>query len=150
MSRATSRARPRGDDGSTLPLIAAFCALGLALVLLVGAASSLYLERKRLFTLADGAALVGAEAFELSQVTREGTRIHPHLRSGDVRSAVEGYLAAGGHDEFEGLELEEAGSVDGLTATVTVSAWWRPPVLTIFVPEGLRVEATATARSVFG
>lgn len=51
------------DDGSTMPLVIFFGFLSLVLVLLVVAASSLYLERKRLFAVADGAALSGAEAF---------------------------------------------------------------------------------------
>jgi len=33
---------------------------------------------------------------------------------------------------------------------VTVSAVWHPPVVTVFVPDGLRIDATAVARSVFG
>jgi hypothetical protein len=30
------------------------------------------------------------------------------------------------------------------------SLTWRPPIVTVFFPEGLRIEATATARAVFG
>ena len=60
--------KPSNDEGSTLPLIIFFGMLSMILVLIVVAASSLYLERKRLFTLADSAALVGAEAFELAAV----------------------------------------------------------------------------------
>ena len=62
--------RIRDEDGSTLPLIIFYAALSLALILLVVAATSLYLERKRLFTLADGASLVGAESFSLGDVSR--------------------------------------------------------------------------------
>ena len=43
------------DEGSILPLILVYGMLGLALTLVVASATSLYLERKRLFTLADGA-----------------------------------------------------------------------------------------------
>ena len=52
------RAALAADEGSTLPLVIFFGFLGLLVVLLVTAATSLYLEKKRLFTLADGAALV--------------------------------------------------------------------------------------------
>jgi hypothetical protein len=31
-----------------------------------------------------------------------------------------------------------------------VSAIWRPPVITVFVPDGMRIEATAVSRTVFG
>ena len=53
------------EDGSILPLIFGFFAIALAVVLIVTAATSLYLERSRLYTLADGAALAGADSFAL-------------------------------------------------------------------------------------
>ena len=46
--------------------------------------------------------------------------------------------------------LEEATTRDGESATVTLSSIWRPPLVTVFFPEGWRIEATATARAVFG
>lgn len=69
------RLDPRDDRGSILPLVAGFGTLALAVVLLVSAATSLYLERTRLYTLADGAALAAAESFDLASVrpTAEGT-----------------------------------------------------------------------------
>jgi hypothetical protein len=144
------RAALAADDGSTLPLVAFFGMLGLVVVLLVTAATSLYLEKKRLFTVADGASLVGAEAFELDAVafTPDGPR--PVLESGDVAAAVADYLAGNPAPDLDGLVVERAFTADGRSATVTVRATWHPPVVTIFVPEGLRIEATATARSVFG
>lgn len=139
----------RDEEGSTLPLIIFYGALSLVLVLLVVAATSLYLERKRLFTLADGAALVGAEAFELSQVPVGPSGPRPILSSADVAADVREYLAAAPTGGFESLELESAHSVDGRSATVQLSAYWRPPVLTLFLPEGIRLDVTAVARSVF-
>ena len=140
----------RSEAGSTLPLVAGFGALALALVLVVAAASSLYLERKRLFTLADGAALVGAESFTLAAVDITPSGPRPVLEPAEVRAAVMGYLAAAPVAEFEGLRLERATTVDGRSATVTVSAIWRPPVVAVFFPDGMRIAATAAARSVFG
>ncbi len=141
--------RWRDDDGSMLPLVVFFGALALALVLVVAAASSLYLEKKRLFTLADGAALVGAESFRLDRVARSERGWRPTLTDEEVHGAVADYLAGNSGDEFTGLAVERAGSRDGRSATVTLSAVWHPPVVTVFVPDGLRIEATATARSVF-
>jgi hypothetical protein len=142
--------RLRDDDGSTLPLVAAFGALGLALVLVAAAASSLYLERKQLFTLADGAALVGAEAFDLSDVGVVDGRPDVVLDPADVHRDVSGFLASMPNGGFEALVLEQATTPDGDSATVTLSAVWRPPIVTVFFPDGLRIEATATARAVFG
>ena len=78
----------RDDRGSTLPLIIGYAGLALVVVLLVTAATALYLERARLFTLADGAALVGAESFDLDDVTvrteeSSAARSWPHSRSRD-------------------------------------------------------------------
>ncbi len=158
MRRRRAAARPeslRDETGSTLPLVIFYGFLGLALVLIVAAAASLYLERKRLFTLADGAALVGAEAFDLDAVivtdaSSRPTRPHPILRPDQVDTAVGRYLAENPSNEFEGLRVERATTVDAESATVTLSAIWHPPVVTVFMPEGLRVDATAVVRSVFG
>jgi hypothetical protein len=142
----------RDDEGSTLPLIAAFGALGLAIVLVAAAASSLYLERKQLFTLADGAALVGAEAFDLADVNLDPVTGEPGvlLDSADVHRDVAAFIAGNPNGGFEGLVLEEASTRDGESATVTLSAVWRPPIVTVFFPEGIRIETTATARAIFG
>jgi hypothetical protein len=139
------------DDGSTLVLTIFYGVLALMLVLVVVAATSLYLERKRLFSLADGAALAAAEAFPLASVrTVPGEAgVRPVLSSADVARAAEDYLAAVADDGFEGLTLERAASVDGSSATVSLSAVWRPPVVAIVLPDGLRVSVSSVARSVF-
>ena len=138
------------DDGSTLPLVIFYGFLSLVLVLLVVAATSLYLERKRLFTAADGAALVGAEAFDLSDVTLapEGV-LRPTLESDDVAAAVADYLEGNPVGDFEQLAVERAVTEDGRSATVQLSAYWRPPLVTLLVPEGIRIDVEAVARSVF-
>lgn len=137
------------EEGSTLPLIIFYGFLSLVLILLVVSATSLYLERKRLFTVADGAALVGAEAFDLDTVavTPDGPR--PVLTPQRVADAVRTYLTDSPKNDFESLSLDNATTVDGRSATVSLSAHWRPPVLSLLVPEGLRIDVTAVARSVF-
>jgi hypothetical protein len=118
-------------------------------ILIAVAASSLYLERKRLFTLADGAALVGAEEFALSDVTVDPTGPHVHLTSAGVVRAVDEYVDDNPVDGLDALRIERAGTLDGMSATVSLSAYWRPPILTVLLPEGIRVEVTSTARSAF-
>jgi hypothetical protein len=141
---------PSDDRGSILPLVCFYGALALLVTLLVASATSLYLERKRLFTLADGAALVGAESFELDAVTMTPDGPRATLTDEGVRDAVGAYLASNPIGSFEALNLDEAMTRDGRSAEVTVSAVWRPPVVTLFVPEGLRIDATAVSRTVFG
>lgn len=141
--------RLRDENGSTLLLTIFYGFLSLVLVLLVLSATSLYLERKRLFTLADGAALVGAESFELEEVTATEAGFRPNLDSADVSAAVTAYVATVPGRGFDALVIEQAESVDGRSATVTLSAYWRPPLLSLLVPEGLRLDVTAVGRSVF-
>lgn len=138
----------QSEEGSTLPLTIFYGFLSLVLILLVVAATSLYLERKRLFVVADGAALVGAEAFALDDVALTPSGLRPTLDSADVAAAVSGYLAQAPTD-FESLEVERAETVDGRSATVSLSAYWHPPVVSLLVPQGFRIEVTAVARSVF-
>ncbi len=140
----------RDEGGSTLPLICFYGALALLVTLIVASATSLYLERKRLFTLADGAALVGAESFELDEVAMTPDGPRATLTDSGVRHAVRDYLASNPIGRFEALTLDEALTRDGRSAEVTVSAVWRPPVVTLLVPEGLRIDATAVSRTVFG
>lgn len=142
--------RPSDDRGSILPLVCFYGALALLVTLIVASATSLYLERKRLFTLADGAALVGAESFDLSAVTMTADGPRATLTHSGVRDAVRSYLASNPIGSFEALSLDEAITPDGRSAEVTVSAVWHPPVLTLFVPEGMRIDATAVSRTVFG
>jgi uncharacterized membrane protein len=145
----TRRHRLADDTGSTMPLAIFFGFLSLVLILLVVSATSLYLERKRLFTLADGAALVGAEAFELEDVQLTDSGLRPTLQSPAVAAAVESYIASTPSAAFDELTVERSESVDGRSATVTLSSWWRPPIVSLLVPQGLRIEVTAVGRSVF-
>jgi uncharacterized membrane protein len=141
--------RLRGDEGSILPLTIFYAVLSLLLVLLVVSATSLYLERKRLFTLADGAALVGAEAYDLADVAAGPGGTRADLESGRVASAVAEYIDENPTGRFEQLAVERAGSDDGRSATVSLSSYWRPPLVSLLVPSGIRIEVTAVARSVF-
>ncbi|MCC6375987.1 MAG: Tad domain-containing protein [Microbacteriaceae bacterium] len=139
----------RSEQGSMLPLMIFYCALCMVLVFVVIAATSLYLERKRLFTLADGASLVGAEAFSLDDltVTEHGTELS--LDSAKVAEAATEYLQSIPTAEFDDFSIDQAASIDGKSATVSLSANWKPPVVTLILPEGIRLQVTATSRSVF-
>jgi len=66
----------------------------------------------------------------------------------DVAAAVSAYLAVAPAD-FEGLTVVRADTADGRSSRVTLSSYWRPPLVSLLVPEGLRIEVTALGRSVF-
>ena len=137
------------EEGSTLILTIFYTALCLLVVLIVVAATSLYLERKRLFTLADGAALAGAEAFAIDALFEGDQRAGVHLHDGDVAVAAAGFHAAApSSGSLDNIQLQRAVTTDGQSATITLSAWWKPPILTLLIPAGMRLEVEATARSV--
>ena len=135
------------EEGSTLVLTIGFAALALALVLAVVAATSLLIERRRLFTVADGAALAAAEAFALQQVRFDGDSATPELADSAVSVAASHWASAAAGD-LQDVRVDGA-SADARSATVTVSSGWRPPVLSFFLPESIRLDATSTARAVF-
>jgi len=138
----------RDETGSTLLLTIGYCVLGLAIILVVASATTLYLERKRLFTVADGAALAGAEAWELESVRVDDDRLALDLQDADVRRAAGDYLADAATD-LDDVELVSATSGDGRSATVTLRSVWRAPISTDLVPLEVPMEVTVTARSVF-
>ena len=70
------------------------------------------------------------------------------LETPDVAAAVRDYLASVPTGDLESLSVERAETPDGRSA-VALSAYWRPPVLSLLVPDGFRIDVTAVARSVF-
>lgn len=147
-SELISRLRTE-EEGSSLILTIFYSTFSLLLILIVVAATSLALERKRLFTEADGAALAGADAYSLGAIENEADGLVLELVDADVHAAAQEYLSVVSNSSLEDRILEYAGTPDGSSAEVRLSASWRPPVLTLFVPEGLRLSVTASARSVF-
>ena len=122
-----------------LLLTLGYAVLALILVLVCVDATSLYLTQKRADAAADAAALAGADGFTL---TIEGGEAVARLTDAGVRDQASELLAALGT-----ASLVDAGSPDGLSARVTVEATWHPPVLTLFVPDGWTIRATATSRT---
>jgi uncharacterized membrane protein len=129
------------DDGSVLLLTLGYAMLALAVILVCVDATSLYLAQKDLDAVADAAALAGADGFHL-RVDAAGP--HAELTTPGVRQAASAVLEAGG-----GVRLVSAESPDGAASRVTVASTWHPPVLTVFVPQGWELGATATSRTAF-
>lgn len=145
--RGVARRVARDEEGSTLVLTIGLAALALALIIAVAAATSLLIERRRLFSVADGAALAAAEAFALEQVRFDGTSASPELADTAVDRAAADWAALAAGD-LDAVQVVGA-SADARSATVTVASSWRPPVVSLFLPEGIRLDVTSTARAVF-
>ncbi|SCY25965.1 Putative Flp pilus-assembly TadE/G-like [Microbacterium sp. LKL04] len=131
----------RRDDqeGSILLLTIGYALLALVLVFVTVDATSLYLAQKRTQATADAAALAGADGFTLDVVDGEP---RAELTDGGVREQAQAIVAT-----EPDASIVSAGSPDGVSARVVVSSMWRPPISTLFVPEGITLQATATSRT---
>lgn len=128
------------DEGSILLLTLGYAMLALVAIFVCANATSLYLAQKRLDALADAAALAGADGFTITMVAGEP---HAELRDGAVFAQASEIVDAVG----QGSTLVSAGTPDGLSARVTVAAVWHAPIVTLFVPDGVPLAATATSRT---
>ncbi|MCU1512383.1 MAG: hypothetical protein JWO34_2223 [Arthrobacter sp.] len=130
-------------------LIIGFVLLALLLATVVMAASSIYLEHKKLLSLADGASVAAADSFTLGQLGSSAGTPTAALDGERVRRAAADYLERNSaFARFSDLAVAPGtGSPDGATAVVTLSVAVHPPVVNFLVPDGIRVEASSTARS---
>ena len=128
------------DEGSVLLLTLGYVLLALAVIFVSVCATDLYVAQKRLDALADSAALAGADGFTLA--VRDGT-VRAELTDARVEEQAVALVAALPGD----ASLTAAGTPDGVTARVTVAAEWHPPLVSLFVPDGVPLESTATSRT---
>ena len=132
-----------------LVLLIGFIVTALLVATVVIAASSVYLEHKKLLSLADGASVAAAGSFTLGQLGTAGGTPSAVLSGTRVRSTAVDYLGRNGaFGRFDGLDVAPStGSPDGATAVVVLSASVHPPVVNFLVPDGIRIEARSAARS---
>lgn len=130
-------------------LIIGYVLLALLVATAVMAASALYLEHKKLLSAADGASVAAADSYTLGQVETEDGSPTAVLNGARVRSVAADYLLRNdAHARFHGLAVAPAtGSPDGSTAVVVLTAEVHPPIVNFLIPDGIRIEATSTARS---
>lgn len=140
--------QPR-DAGQLMVLIAGYVLLALLLTTVVIAASSVYIEHKKLLSMADGASVAAADSFTLGQLETGGGTPTAVLTGARVRSAAVEFLdRSSAFTRFSGLAVGPGtGSPDGSTAVVVLSAAVHPPVVNFLVPDGIRIEASSAARS---
>ena len=155
----------RSDGGSILPLVLGYATLTIAAVFVGVCATSLHLAQTRLDGLADAAALAGADGFTISiGGVGDGGGDAGGGGGGDDGGGGD----AGGHGAVATLHdravLEQATAIvdaaatdaqivsartpDGVSARVTLTTVWHPPLVALFVPDGVRLESTSTSRTV--
>lgn len=137
------------EDGQLMVFIIGYVLLALLVTSVVVDASSVYLEHKKLLSLADGASVAAADSFTLGALEEPSGSPAAVLTSGRVRSAADDYLnRSGAFGRFSGLEVATVtGSPDGYTAVVVLSAAVHLPVVNHLVPDGIRIEARSSARA---
>ncbi len=133
-------ARIRDDEGGSVLILAlGYAVIAIVLVLVCVDATSLYLTQKRLDAASDAAALAGADGFTLTVANGAATA---RLTDAGVYDQATELLNA-----TQAAQLVAASTSDGVSARVTVATVWHPPVLTLFVPNGWPLQATATSRT---
>jgi hypothetical protein len=130
-------------------MIVGYVLLALLVATVVVGISSVYIEHKRLLSLADGASLAAADSYTLGEVEAAGGSPSAILGSERVRNVVADFVSRNpAARRFDGLSVTSGtGSPDGSTAVVVLSAAVHPPVVNFLVPDGIRIEASSTARS---
>ncbi|MCT9870178.1 pilus assembly protein TadG-related protein [Paenarthrobacter aurescens] len=147
MTESPPGVNPR-EDGQMSVLIVGFVVLALLLATVVMGASAIYLEHKKLLSLADGAALTAADSFMVGELGG-GSLPSPSLVDQRVVTAAGSHLVSSDaysrHDHL--VVAAGTGSEPGGTAVVVLTAVAHPPVISFLLPEGIVVEARSTARS---
>lgn len=143
----TSQRDERGDErGQVTPLIIGFASMVLLLIGVVVDASAAFLHRQDLDTLADGAALSGADAgAEGGEVYGGGLGSLPLAQTtARARAGVRSYLAdVGAYRDHPGLSYTV--DVRGDTVVVTVSSPVDLPLTVPGAPQRPRISATGSA-----
>ena len=137
------------ETGQIAVLAIGYVVLCLLVAGVVTGVSAVYLEHKRLLSVADGAAQAAADSFTLADVSTGSGPPAATLASERVRATVYNYL---GRDpaaaRIEGLTVATStGSPDGRSARVKLSAVAPLPLVGVFLPEGVPIEATSTGRA---
>ncbi|MFP5311490.1 MAG: pilus assembly protein TadG-related protein [Actinomycetes bacterium] len=137
------------QDGQVLVMILGYVVLALLVATVVVGISAVYLEHKRLLSLADGASLAAADSYTLGEVASQGGTPSAVLNSARVRNVAADFVARSpASQRFSSLAVAGAtGTPDGSTAVVVLTTVVHPPVVNFLVPDGIRIEATSTARS---
>lgn len=150
------------EDGQTLILGIGLIAVALALILVIASATSVYLDLKRLTSMADQAAAAAAQSVDEAAYYASGSTGSTGssgsngdagtalvLSGAGVRASAAEHLAgeelSGG---LSGVTLTSAEAPDGATAVVTLTARSQPPFLPwgIIPADGFTITATGSAR----
>ncbi|MEV7637666.1 pilus assembly protein TadG-related protein [Pseudarthrobacter enclensis] len=137
------------ENGQLTVMIIGYVTVALLVATVVIGISSVYLEHKRLLSLADGASLAAADSYTLGEVASQGGSPSAVLNPARVRAVAADFVSRSpAAARFQGLAVAgSTGTPDGSTAVVVLTAEVHPPVVNFLVPGGIAIEAASTARS---
>ncbi len=158
--RLRSRTTEQAEDplhfeaGQVGVLIIGYLLISLLVVTVVLAVTAVYIDHKKLLSVADGAALAAADDYSIDVGGRSAagdgtTSPLPILEGAGVEQSTAGYLAAtGAAARFDELSIDPStGAPDGRTARVILTAVVHPPIINALVPDGIPIVARADARA---
>ncbi len=147
MSRRPTVSRVGGDRGATTVMVIGFATILVLVIAVAVDSTAAYVQRQGLDTLADGAALHGADlAAEGEEVYTEGVPVEGSLEvaAERAREAVGAYLdQVGARGRYPGLVHDV--SVEATTVTVRLSAPLDLPLDFPGAPAAPRVGSTGSA-----
>ncbi len=146
--RAWPSRRPTGDEGAIAILVLCYVVIAASLILVVTAATSVHLERKRLLAVADAAALDAADEVSPDSYLRTGiggSDVVP-LTDDSVQNSVRGYLHATPTGLHDLQVVAPTGAPGGRTAEVTLQATAHPALVS-WVLSGWQAGITMTVTS---
>ncbi|CAB4912457.1 MAG: hypothetical protein F2923_07525 [Actinobacteria bacterium] len=134
---------PRSDEGSVLILgigLVGVCLLSMAVVI---DTTSAFLQRRSLYSLADSAALAGAQVIDLASYYANGAGEGTRLDSGAVARRTRAFLLADAIAlEHPGFQID-AVTTDGITVQVDLSSPINLPFLGALRTDVIQVRSTA-------
>ncbi len=131
------------ERGSITPLIAVYVLIALVATLIVASAANLYLANKRLYSVADAAALAASGTAEVAPQLAADSTPQLTLSPARARQAAQAQLAHFG-DAYQLIDLH----VDGDRVTVTLSTEWTNPFTGQLVTPKQQLQVTVTSRAV--
>lgn len=134
------RTHLRDDEGSVLLTGIGFVVVCLLAIAVVVDASAAYLQRRSLMSLADGAALAGAQSIDLAHYYANGASTGTRLVPASVSAAARRHLAPAVRDHA--VTVDEVSS-DSVNVRVRVSAPLELPFFGSVRHDVVRVQSSA-------
>ena len=139
------RPRRRDDRGSVLPLVIGVVVIVLGALTVVTDASVLWLQRRSLQSVVDGAALAAAQGIDADRIYRDGVPEVLPLQPAAARAAVRAWVrAAPAARELNRFRVVRT-TVSATAVTVRARSVVTPPFTTWLTGRGVTVVAEASA-----